>query len=78
MKNLIENPNIWFKEAFKKVSKNKYIFDQKSLTCGEVEVSMLTGLPQCVGWVDPAVGVQHLLGDLLRVDAHDGGANVLA
>ena len=28
--------------------------------------------------MDPAVSVQHLFGNFLRVDTHDGGANVLA
>lgn len=33
---------------------------------------------QRVGGVDPAVGVQHILGDVLGVDAVDGVAHVLA
>ena len=30
-----------------------------------------------VGGMDPAVGVEHIFGDLFGVDTHDGGADIL-
>ena len=39
--------------------------------------SLPMGGAQGVGGVDPAVRVQHLFRDVLRVDAHDRGTDVL-
>ena len=39
--------------------------------------SLPVGRAESVGGVDPAVGVQHILGDVLGVDAVDGVAHVL-
>ena len=45
---------------------------------GHVDADPLPeGAGNGVGWVDPAVGVQHVLGNVFGVDAVDGVANVL-